>query len=341
MEMRKVIAVLDLPPRRAPKNVRDSYIAAAKRWGAEVHFIRSPLQPVHPFWQKMFVCGHVEKLFGPSHVLQLDNDMVIRSDCPSPFDLVPVDKFGIVAERQCAQNRIDNGGWQKRAHEVWAKRCRVDPAPTWMHPNGGLYLYGTERFASMFERITQYIVLTYGAHDHATDESLIINQLWQDHSDAIAFLPGDYNVSMLQASEWAGNPVMQSFVYHFIGGTKTHLSKCRWQRLDPPELPFPAIQRSRELVETWKHDPPATFDIGPIFRSEVAANLLAIYPNLIISGSWSSDANLRDERIDSHDDTFSTHLVLTRFLLRLGVNARRFRLRVTEDADATPQLAGT
>ncbi len=69
----------------------------------------------------------------------------------------------------------------------------------------------------MFERIIQYLIVTFGANDQATDESLIINQLWNDHPESIAFLPPDFNVSMLQTPEWATNPVMQSFVYHFIG----------------------------------------------------------------------------------------------------------------------------
>ncbi len=85
--MKRVIAILDLPPRRAVPTVRESVEAAAERWNVELHWIRRPLQPCHPFWQKMFVCGDVAKRFGPSHVLQIDNDMVIRSDCPSPFEL--------------------------------------------------------------------------------------------------------------------------------------------------------------------------------------------------------------------------------------------------------------
>ena len=91
--MKRVIAVLDLPPRRSLPNVRASYKAAAKRWGAQVLWITNPLHSCHPFWQKMFVCEHVQSLFGSSHVLQLDNDMVIRSDCPSPFDLVEPTDF--------------------------------------------------------------------------------------------------------------------------------------------------------------------------------------------------------------------------------------------------------
>ncbi len=46
-----------------------------------------------------------------------------------------------------------------------------------------------------------------------------------------------------------------------------------------------------------------------------------------------------DERLTSLDETFSSHLVLTRFLIRLGVNARRFKLRIKEGDDATLQLA--
>ncbi|MEO1615488.1 MAG: hypothetical protein AAFV88_06535 [Planctomycetota bacterium] len=334
---KKVIAVLDLPPRRAPKHVRESYVAAAKRWGAELLWIRHDLRPCHPFWQKMWVCGHVEKKCGPSHVLQLDNDMVIRSDCPSPFEIAPPDKFAMVTERQCAQNRLDNGGWQKRAHEIWAKRCSMEPAPTWMHPNGGLYLYGTEKFGRMFELIGQYIVQCCGMSDHATDESLIVNRLWNDHRDDITFLPGDFNISVLQASDWAGNPVMQSFIYHFIGASKRQLEKCRWQRLDPPELPFPGDKQSRQLIESWEYEPPATHDIGTIKRLECVANLLAVYPELVVSGEWSSE----DIPADHADETHSAHLFLTRFLLRLGVNARRFQLRVKEDAHATPQPSGT
>jgi hypothetical protein len=82
--MKRVIAVLDLPPRRSLANVCASFHAAATRWNAEVIWISTPLHSCHPFRQKMFVCDHVQSLFGSCHVLQLDNDIVIRSDCPSP-----------------------------------------------------------------------------------------------------------------------------------------------------------------------------------------------------------------------------------------------------------------
>ena len=290
------------------------------------------LHPVHPFWQKMFVCKHVRRLFGDAHVLQLDNDMLIRSDCPSPFELVGPKQFGLVAERQCALNRIDDGGWQRRAHEIWATRCGLQPAFTWLHPNGGLYLYETAMYEPMFDRIIRHLIPTWGASDQATDESLIINQLFNDHAGYINFLPGDFNVSVQQNPEWAANPVMQSYIYHFIGKSKPYMKACRWRRFDPPELPFAGDAKAKALIREWGKQPPAQTDIGPVFTPRHAANLLAVYPDLVVTGDWSHEPQRIEQRMISHAETASSHLVLTRFLLRLGVNARRFRLRITEDA---------
>ena len=332
--MKRVIAILDLAPRRAIASVRESVEYAADRWGAEVHWIKRPLQPCHPFWQKMFVCGSVVKRFGPSHVLQLDNDMLIRSDCPSPFDLASPDKFAIVAERQCALNRLDDGGWQRKSHEEWGKRCRLLPAPAWIHPNGGFYLYGTDAFTSLFERIAQYLIVTYGASDWASDEALIINQLWHDRPDDIVFLPGDFNVSMLQNTDWAANPVMQSFIYHFIGQSKSRMDGCRWQRTDPPELPHPWDKATQPIIDAFGTSPPASFDLGQVVRAETAANLLAVYPELIVSGTWTTKPAPSDPvLLQQASKTYTAHLLLTRLLLRLGVNARRFHLRITDEID--------
>ena len=134
---------------------------------------------------------------------------------------------------------------------------------------------------------------------------------------------------------------MQSYVYHFVGRSKAHIDECHWRRRDPPELPFPGNAQTQELIQLWRDDPPAEYDIGSIFTPQLAANLLAIYPNLVVTGQWSDEPYQLDRRMLSHTETGSSHLVLTRFLLQLGINARRFRLRVKEDNNATTQLAST
>jgi hypothetical protein len=328
--MKRVIAVLDLPPRRSLPNVRASFHAAATRWNAEVLWITNPMHSSHPFWQKMFVCEHVQSIFGTSHVLQLDNDMVIRSDCTSPFDLVTPTDFAMVSGRQSPQRRVDRASWNQMAHEEWAQRCDVIAAPAWTHPNGGLYLYGTDAFGLMFAEIISNLLPTGGKHDLGCDECLIINHLWTFHRSSIRFLPPDFNINLHQTPSWANNPVMQSYIYHFVGPTKKYLDQCRWQRTSPPELPYPWDKRSRDLVAVWGDQPPVSYTLESIVQIETAANLLAAYPNLGIIASESTirrqincEAIGIQDRRAQFDASRTSYMNLPRLLLRLGPNACR------------------
>ncbi|MCE3017138.1 MAG: hypothetical protein LW870_14860, partial [Pirellula sp.] len=277
-----------------------------------------------------FVCDHVQSRFGSSHVLQLDNDMVIRSDCPSPFDLVAPTDFAMVSGRQSPQRRVDRASWNQMAHEEWARRCDVMAAPAWTHPNGGLYLYGTETFGTMFAEIISHLLPTGGKHDLGCDECLIVNQLWTYHRSAIRFLPADYNVNLHQNDCWVSNPVMQSYIYHFVARTKERLPEVRWQRTDPLELPYPWDKRSRAIVERWGNRPPESFGLENITKVETAANLLAAYPNLRIFATDSREeysvgceAIRKHDRYRQFDTSCTSYLNITKLLLRLGPNARR------------------
>ncbi len=342
--MKRVIAVLDLPPRRSLPNVRASFHAAATRRNAEVLWITKPLHTCHPFWQKMFVCDHVQSRFGSSHVLQLDNDMIIRSDCPAPFELVPPTDFAMVSGRQSPQRRVDRASWNQMAHEEWARRCDVIPAPAWTHPNGGLYLYGTEPFGLMFAEIISNLLPTGGKHDLGCDECLVVNQLWTYHRSAIRFLPTDYNVNLHQNDCWVSNPVMQSYIYHFVARTKERLPEVRWQRTNPLELPYPWDKRSRDLVRNWSDKPPDSFSLENVTHIETAANLLAAYPNLevIVSGTIdgqprSCDTIPNQNRSEQFAATHTSYLNLLKILLRLGPNASRLVSKQKVSIDQTCQ----
>jgi len=328
--MKRVIAVLDLPPRRSLPNVRASFHAAATQWNAEVLWITNPLHSCHPFWQKMFVCDHVQSIYGNSHVLQLDNDMVIRSDCPSPFELVPPTDFAMISGRQSPQRRVDRASWNQMAHEEWARRCDVIAAPAWTHPNGGLYLYGTDAFGSIFAEIISNLLPTGGKHDLGCDECLIVNQLWTFHRSSIRFLPPDFNINLHQTPAWASNPVMQSYIYHFVGPTKKYLDQCRWQRTIPPELPYPWDRVATRMVQQLGSDSPEFLQLSSCLRSDTIANLLAIYPNLQIEIGMEKRIELaRADQIPDHhraqqfEVTLTSYLNLPRLLLRLGPNAAR------------------
>ena len=79
---------------------------------------------------------------------------------------------------------------------------------------------------------------------------------------------------------------MQSYIYHFIGKSKSYLKACQWRRFDPPELPFPGDANAKASIREWGKQPPARCDVGPISTPLHAANLLVVYPDLDRTGDW-------------------------------------------------------
>ena len=174
---------------------------------------------------------------------------------------------------------------------------------------------------------------------------MIVNQLWTYHRSAIRFLPADYNVNLHQNDCWVSNPVMQSYIYHFVARAKERLPEVRWQRTYPVELPYPWDKRSRAIVEGWGNSPPDSFELENITHVETAANLLAAYPKLqiIVSGSQGSqmkscDAIPNHDRCGQFTATHTSYLNLIRLLLRLGPNASRIVPNETSLAMLSQQL---
>jgi hypothetical protein len=143
--------------------------------------------------------------------------------CPPNATDAEVREF--FATRESPQRRVDRASWNQMSHEEWVRRCDVIAAPAWTHPNGGLYLYGTDAFGLMFAEIISNLLPTGGKHDLGCDECLIVNHLWTFHRSSIRFLPPDFNINLHQTPSWANNPVMQSYIYHFIGPTKMYLDE--------------------------------------------------------------------------------------------------------------------
>jgi len=244
---KKVIAVLDLLPRRAHAKTRSSFQAAAERWDARLLWIDKPLHNCHPWWQKLMVCQHVVKQLGHCQLLQLDNDMLIRDDCPSPFDRVDRKQFGIVAGRQGMFHRLGRDSWAHRVHHVWARRTGTKAAPPWMHPNGGFYLYHTEAFTPMFERIVSHGPKSKFDKRFGCDESLIVNHLWDLHLSQICYLPSEFNTLLHHNPQLAAHKAMSTFVYHFVAHSKRHLPGTWWRLGKHPALPIPSGKHAQEV----------------------------------------------------------------------------------------------
>ena len=79
-----------------PKSL-ESYQSAAERWGADLVVFREPLADCHFWWQKTFAIDH---LLQYDHVLQIDADMLIAEDCPSPFTECDPGRLGVCRDLQ-------------------------------------------------------------------------------------------------------------------------------------------------------------------------------------------------------------------------------------------------
>ncbi|MCF6290139.1 MAG: hypothetical protein L3J03_03990 [Desulfobacterales bacterium] len=74
-------------------NARQSFKAAAKRWGAAYVELTREDGPagVTPLEHKLLLFEQVDA----DRIFYIDADAIIRNDAPSPFDICPSDKLGV------------------------------------------------------------------------------------------------------------------------------------------------------------------------------------------------------------------------------------------------------
>jgi hypothetical protein len=323
--MKRVIVVPDFPPKRALGNVRESYRAAAGRWDAELIWFSDCSSDGHCFWRKMRAFSGVASRYEQSHVLQLDNDMLIREDCPSPFDLVSPTEFAMVAGRQRPDRRVDEHSWGAKAHSTWATRMNTKQLPPALHPNGGLYLYGLPHFNSLWQRIDQ-ASKRWGNHgDMGADESIIGNLLWSRHRQAIRFLPQEFNTVLCQNAGLLRDGFSPTYITHYAMGAKAKLADAKWQTSDWPWIGDDAVRELADQIRCRKHD------VGCLLNpeSETVCKLLILFPELHLCGVHAE----QPESISAEPASTSTllsashtsYLLVRQILSDLGPLSRRYR----------------
>ena len=318
--MRKVIFVLDMPPSQSHPVAKASIEAAATRWGADLVYHDLPLDSrFHPFWQKLLVPSFVAGRFGDAHVLQLDNDMVVRSDTPSLFDACDPDYLHAVPERVAYRQDVGQSGWVERENRIWSRRLGKDAPPCWYHFNAGLMCYGAKALRPVFDACAEHRYKWAKPRDHrenAPDEGTLAFALWPDR--AIRWLSPEYNVNLKEVAGWRSDRLMRAYVYHYVVDTKPQIGDAKWDRSTwtPDDWPFPWDEFTRDLLDVHGHEHlAAQADI----RLDVAnigaiTNLLSMFPNLSVRVSRVSES-------DAFADT--PYRTLTKLLEGLDVLSRR------------------
>jgi hypothetical protein len=240
------LVVLNVGRKSLHPKSKESFLAAASRWGVEFVEITEPLAPVHHFWQKAFAITATSRF---DRVIQMDADMLIRWDAPSPLELVPEDHIGVVSARQFVPKGRDADGaeggfWISRHRDAciqsWAARMGMEPCRDDKHLNGGLFIYSTSRHKELFATL-RGVGEKAGWTKWRLPEQAALSVLLHNLKVPQTWLPQTWNIVAAQqchlrqefATGW-----MNGYVYHFTGKAKRarRIERTQWRKSPCDEI---------------------------------------------------------------------------------------------------------
>jgi hypothetical protein len=246
------IVVLNVGGRSLHPKSRASFVSAAKRWGVEFVEILKPLAPIHHFWQKAFAIKSLQQF---DRVIQMDADMLIRWDAPSPFDLVPRDHIGVVSSRQFTPPPRDyavdpltpqegKGIWisrhRDRCIQSWARRMGMKPCHDSLHLNGGLFLYSPSLHRDLFAMLRDAGEKA-GWTPKLLPEQAALSVLLFNLRPPQTWLPHTWNIvaaHQRHIREEYCTGIMNGYVYHFTGHVERgkRIANTAWEKRPCDEI---------------------------------------------------------------------------------------------------------
>jgi hypothetical protein len=186
-----------------PDNARASVDAAAKRWDCEVIEVASLLGATDAFAAKF----RLHQFCHPQgRALLLDSDIVIRSDCPSPFEVVPASHMAAIGNYQGDTHDGDPERHQRPSWDLACKAMGIDlPYSNQHYINGGFILFSAEH-ARIFRKLSHEIKDTSGVNEQGAFGVALATM-------PTAYLPREWN--RIGPAVWESGPQMSAFIYHF------------------------------------------------------------------------------------------------------------------------------
>ncbi len=233
------------------ENTRDSFMAAADRWGASyVEITPENSDPsAHPFWVKLRLFEFTDA----DRVFYLDGaDSLIRHDAPSPFEVCPPSMLGVV--RNSHDAFPDYVQTVMREDEDWAAineaLARSVPMRIPYFNAGMLVLTRSEhaRLLSAAHKLGTELAGRLTWHDQP-----VLNYMAQELSVPLLLMDRTWNYMHPQRiGQWRW---MQYYVYHFAGRPERHsvLPLLPWRRSAPPPLSAPWLRALPRRVPVLGH----------------------------------------------------------------------------------------
>ena len=231
--MNKHVVTLNVGNWASP-NAIASQRHAAERWGAEYHEFTKPwcagTDPADVFAAK-FDLGDLP-FEQPCRVVWLDGDVIVRDDCPSLFDEVPVGTFGGVVNNQDAGELQD-----QVAHDYWLSVLSALPFDSGTllafnshtYINGGVLVFDLPQHDVMFANSGKF---WQRKPVNPMDEQTLLN-IWLRLYGRRTWLPREFNCMGRDA--WLSGPRMTTYIYHLAnigslrGDKRARLDAIDWR----------------------------------------------------------------------------------------------------------------
>ena len=207
----RAVATLNVHNDWLPHNFRESMRHAAQRWGAEFVEIRTPIVPwPDPYWEKLNLDRHLTMY---ERVVYLDRDVVIRSDCPNLFELVPEEAFGYVPSEQPGHELVDIHIRPNMQELVDLLQLDFDYTRDYL--NSGVMIFSPQRHKQVFSLARDLHPIPWKRNWVTVDQGLIALAL-KLAGVPVKVLPPEFNRCGDKVwNHW--KPEIDDYVWHFCG----------------------------------------------------------------------------------------------------------------------------
>ena len=188
------------------ENAMNSQKAAAIRWGCEYMIYTERYFPEHfsPSCNKLPYLA--DKRY--KQILYIDADILVRSDSPNPFNLVPLNALGVVSDIQSHQPKSMRDCVQRTVHEEWFEKLGKYERPF----NGGFIISAPALHSVLLSSLVETLEgrnVTEQSSGHF--EQALLNLFFD--SESKVYLGERWNTIFPNVED----PTMRSFCYHFTG----------------------------------------------------------------------------------------------------------------------------
>lgn len=219
-------------------NARASFREAARRWGCNYLEIVSPADPSkrrHHYEEKLYLHKHLPS---EGRFLFLDGDVIIRSDCPSPFEIVPEGFLGWVRTHQDGHTSATRH--VSRVLPNYAKRAGVAFDAESIEREyllSGFMVFEFPRHLELYEECERVVAQVGFQRRWELADQGVYTIARKRRNIPVFWLPPMFQ--MAGGKLWAGwSPEMKTFVYHFCGPINNSIAIPRtvWDDLGPDRV---------------------------------------------------------------------------------------------------------